>query len=302
MTPAIRGLLAVSLLLAFLAVSASTYALASAPVEPGCKLGLRGLKRNRALATNPFFARFEPLMRWIAARIGPLIKGDFRAGLDRQVMLAGDYWGLTPDDYAALTILSAAGGFGLSLLLNVAFQKPAILVLFGGAIGALVPYFKLSGEAQGRMKRVQNGLPHVIDVVSLALGAGLDFPGALRQIVDKASDPNDPLIEEINLMLQELQIGKTRKQALSEFRTRVPGESVREFVNAVIQAEERGNPLAEVLRIQASSSRQRRSVRAEEQAAKAGLKILVPCVLVFAAIVILIVTPLLLKIQPLLSS
>jgi tight adherence protein C len=110
-------------------------------------------------------------------------------------------------------------------------------------------------------------------------------------VIEKASTPDDPLIEELNLILEELRMGKTRKDALSQFATRVPGETIREFVSAVIQAEERGNPLARVLQIQAETSRQRRSVRAEEAASKASLKILMPMVMIFAAILLLIVTP-----------
>jgi tight adherence protein C len=137
----------------------------------------------------------------------------------------------------------------------------------------------------------------VIDLLSLGLSAGLDFPGSLRQVVDKASTPDDPLIEELNLILEELRMGKTRKEALSQFAARVPGETVREFVGAVIQAEERGNPLARVLQIQAETSRQRRSVRAEEAASRASLQIIMPMVMIFVAILMLIVTPMAMELE-----
>jgi tight adherence protein C len=286
----------------FLSVFVASYTLAVAPIAPGTRLGVRGLKRSRALQTNAAFAQLEPVMRWLAARVKPLVKGELRTKIDQQIMLAGDFWGLTPDDYVALSIMSCGCGFLLAALFKTALHQASIWIMIGGPFGAAVPYFQLSRYAESRLKRIQNGLPYAIDLIALALSAGLDFPGAIRQVVDKTSDPNDPLTEELNFILQELQIGKTRKQALIEFRTRVPGDSVREFVSAVVQAEERGNPLAEVLRIQATSSRQRRSVRAEEQAAKAGLKILVPCLFVFAAVVLLIVSPLFLKIQPLLAN
>ena len=115
-------------------------------------------------------------------------------------------------------------------------------------------------------------------------------------MVDKSSNPDDPLIEELNIILQELSVGKTRKQALLQFSDRVGGESVREFVSAVVQAEERGSPLSDVLRIQAQSSLQRRSVRAEEADASASVKMLLPMVLLFVAILMLIVTPMFIQI------
>ena len=71
------------------------------------------------------------------------------------------------------------------------------------------------------------------------MSAGKDFPGAVRQVVEKSSDPDDALVEEFSRMLQELGIGRTRKQALLGFAERAPIETVQEFVNSVVQAEEK---------------------------------------------------------------
>ena len=299
MTPTVQAILALALASAFSSVLLAMYALATAPVQAPVRLGLRGLKRVRSLEQNAAWAQIEPLVRWIAARVGPLVRGDLRSRLDRDITLAGDFWGLTPEEYVGLSALSCAGGFLLGAVISAVFDKPAIWIVLSGPVGAMLPYLHLSGLAQERTKRIQNGLPYVIDLLSLALSAGLDFPGSLRQVVDKASDADDPLVEEVGYILQELQIGKTRRQALIEFKNRVPGESVNEFVSAIVQAEERGNPLAEVLRIQATSSRQRRSVRGEEAAAKAGIKLIGPALMVFAACIIIIAGPLFFEIVPL---
>ncbi|MGC4093344.1 MAG: type II secretion system F family protein [Polyangiaceae bacterium] len=98
-------------------------------------------------------------------------------------------------------------------------------------------------------------------------------------------------------MLQALELGKTRKEALLEFSERVPTESVREFVFAIVQAEERGNPLGRVLTIQAEVSRQQRSQRAEEAAARASVKIVGPLVLMFSAILLLMVAPMVFELK-----
>jgi len=97
--------------------------------------------------------------------------------------------------------------------------------------------------------------------------------------------------------LQSLQLGRTRRRALEELAERVPSDAVVEFVGAVVQAELRGSPLVEVLRIQAEVSRRKRSVRAEELAAKAGVAMMGPLVLVFLAILLLIVAPMVLRLQ-----
>ncbi len=285
----VHALLALGLGAAFLSVVIAVYTLATAPTHTSTRLGVRGFKRVRSIEQNGAWAQIEPLVRWLAARVSPLVRGELRAKIDRDIMLAGDVWGLTPEEYVGLSLLSCLAGLVSGGVAIVAFHKPAIWIFLSGTVGLMLPYLHVSGTANDRMKRIQNGLPYAIDLLSLGLSAGLDFPGALR-------------MEEINFILQELQIGKTRKQALIEFRTRVPGESVNEFVAAVVQAEERGNPLAEVLRIQATSSRQRRSMRGEEAAAKAGMKLIVPALMVFAACLIIIAGPLFFELIPLMNG
>jgi tight adherence protein C len=155
----------------------------------------------------------------------------------------------------------------------------------------------ISGEAQKRIKQVNRGLPFVIDLMALAMSAGLDFPGAIRQVVEKSSDQSDALVEEFTRLLQELQLGRTRKQALTDFSDRVPTDQVVEFVNAVLQAEAKGNPVADVLQIQAGVSRLRRSVRAEELAAKAGVAMVGPLFLLFFCIMLLVMAPMIMKLS-----
>jgi tight adherence protein C len=155
----------------------------------------------------------------------------------------------------------------------------------------------ISSTAADRFKEVNRRLPYAIDLLALAMGAGLDFPGAVRQVVEKSGAPDDALVEEFTLMLQGLQVGRTRRQALEEFASRVPSDAVNEFVGSVVQAELRGNPVANVLRIQAEVSRQRRSVRAEEAASKAGVAMVAPLMMVFVCILILIVAPMIMKLQ-----
>jgi tight adherence protein C len=172
-----------------------------------------------------------------------------------------------------------------------------MMMFIGFILGAMVPYFQISGEAQRRLKEVNRGLPYVIDLMALAMSAGLDFPGAVRQVVEKSSNPDDPLHEEMTRILHELQLGRTRRQCLADFGKRCPTASVVEFVAALTQAEERGNPVAEVLQIQASVSRQRRTVAAEEAAAKAGVKMVGPLFLLFACIMLLVMSPMILTLM-----
>ena len=275
----------------FLSLAIASYAVGSAPSRVASRLGLRGLKRQRALQSNELWAAIEPLVRWVGVRVSGIPTEEQRLSLDRQISLAGDFLGLTAEEYLALYIVCVAGGAAIGAAAGFFLDMVTLLTIVGVAVGAVAPYMVVSGEAQERIKNISRGLPYVIDLMALAMGAGLDFPGAVRQVVDKSSNPLDPIVEEFTLMLQTLNLGRTRKDALLAFAERAPAASVSEFVNSLVQAEERGNPVAEVLLIQAGTSRTRRSVRAEELAAKAGVKMTGPLMLIFLAVLALIIAP-----------
>ncbi len=279
-----------------MAVGIFFWSIAASKTRVASRLGLRGLKRQQALASNEFWRSVEPLVRWLGVRVSGIPTDEQRASIDEQIGLAGDYMGLTADEFIALTILSSIGGLFSGIALGYMFDLGAIMVIVGALIGGAIPYMQVSGVAQERLKQVSRGLPYFIDVMALCMGAGLDFPGAIRKVVEQSSNPDDALVEEFTLILQTLNLGRTRKEALLEFSRRCPVDAAIEFANSLIQAEERGNPVAEVLTIQATISRQRRSVRAEELAAKAGVKMVGPLMLVFFCIMGLILGPAIMQI------
>jgi len=271
-------------------------ALALAPALPGQRLGLRGLKRQRALESVPAWVLIEPAIRWFGARCSALPERWLEAAA-HELALAGDPLGLTPEELAGLSLVSAALGASLGGFFGGSTGLGDTLILVGTIGGAILPRLHVASLGAERLKLINRRLPYAIDVLALAMSAGLDFPGSLRQFVDKAGPAQDALVEELTLLLQSLQLGRTRRQALEELAERAPSEAVREFVAAVVQAELRGNPLAEVLRIQADVSRRKRTVRAEERAAKASVAMLAPLLLVFLAILILIVAPVVLQLS-----
>jgi len=249
-----------------------------------------------SLAKSPSWARIEPIVRWLGLRVSAFVPESTARSLDRQLLHAGDYLGLLPEEYVALTILSGLFGAAFGGIIELLASANG-LALFGFATcGLLGPYMDISGAAQERMLRITRSLPYAVDVLSLCMGAGLDFPGAVRQYIAKAL-PEDPLVDEMEYVLQMLQLGHTRRVALLEFIDRVPTAAVHEFVHTVIHAEEKGHPLADALVIQAQVSRMRRSVRAEEQAAKAGVKLIGPMALIFCSIVVLLLVPMLLRVK-----
>ncbi|MDD9946487.1 MAG: type II secretion system F family protein [Myxococcales bacterium] len=288
-------LLAVSTL--GLALATLAYAVGSAPVPPPERLGLRGYKRTSALRDSAPFSLFEPTMRYIGRRVHGLLSPELRARLEKQLTLTGNLAGLRPEEVVALAIMCAVS---LGTLGGVYGYHRDGALFFGpllGVLGAIAPSLYLASVAQERLRQIALSTPQIVDLLALSLGAGLDFPGALRQIVDRAVQCPDALHEELQLVLQDLSIGRTRRRALSDLAVRAPCEPIRDLVSAVTQAEEQGTPLAEVLRIQAHMARLRRTTRAEESAAKAATSMLLPLVLLFVSVLILIIGPMMLRLK-----
>jgi tight adherence protein C len=261
--------------------------------KPGTspRLGMRGRKRQRALEEGGLFATAEPVMRMVAGWVAYFPFTDQRRRVDELLKHAGDWKGLTANEYFALCLLSSLFMGLLGLVLANLAELPTVSFIAFAGLGLLMPYLQVTGERDRRFKECNRALPQSIDLASLCMGAGLDFPGAIRQIVDKSGNREDALHEEWETILQELELGRTRRQALENFADRVPTEAVRDFVSAVVQSEEKGNPLAEILRIQATMMRMRRSVMAEEAAARAALLMMGPLMLIFGAIILCLMGP-----------
>lgn len=275
-----------------LAIVIVVYVLAATPAVVAPCLGERGRKRCAALTRGGAFPLFEPVVRKVAGWLARLDLVRQRDALDELLRRSGYALGLTPDELMALMVVSAVGASGLCALLCKMTKMPVLVWLpMALIVGAMVPYFQLQESVRERFKKIQRGLPPAIDLVSLCMGAGADFPSALRFVVKETIDGRDPVREEFELILQQLEVGHTRAYALRMFAHRVPTEAVRDFVGAVVQAEEKGNPLAEVLSIQARMLRMRRSVAAEEAAARAGVLLIGPLMVLLGAILIILFGP-----------
>ncbi len=280
-----------ALALCTLGLGLFVYQMALTPADLQPDVGVKGMKRKAALDEGGPFNAIEPSMRWLAARIAVLPIEGMRDNINTMIRHGGEYLGLTADEYLALSVMGSLSFLGVGLALDAYAQIGGIFVFMLAAFGGLMPHLQVTGEIERRFKQVNRGLPHTIDLVALTMSAGLDFPGAMRQVTEKTADKRDAIYEELNRILQELELGRTRKQALLAFADRCPTEAVRDFTSSVVQAEEKGNPLAEVLQIQATMLRMRRSVAAEESAARAGVLMMGPLMLIFATIMLIILGP-----------
>jgi len=272
-------------------------AIVTAPVHPPQRLGLRGQKRALVLAKHGAFGFIEPVVRWLSARLAGFVSPSLSAQLDRQITRAGDVWGLSSAEVVALCLLSGVAGLLLGWTYGLFTEGGMLFSLLLGVLGLCAPALQLTSAGHSRLRRIERSLPQLVDLLTLALSAGLDLPGALRQIVQRAGQPDEPAIEELRLLLQELSLGRTRREALAQLSERAPCESVRALVGASVQSEDQGTPLGAVLATQATSSRQRRTTQAEEAAARAGTAMLLPLVLLFCAVLLLMVGPMVITLQ-----
>jgi tight adherence protein C len=272
--------------------------MAAAPVAPVAELGLRGWRRQEALTTSPLFRLFDPFLRWLAAFSRRLPWGGIRFKANRKLMWAGDFMGFDADGWFALILLGGLIGAAAGILLinATSLKLPLPPVVMAAAMFGLFICYTAVGEAMtSRRRAVNRNLPGAMDIIALCLSAGMTFPQAIREFVERAVNQRDPLIEELRHVLRQLSLGHGHRHALDLLAVRVPIDSVRDFVGAVEQSEQKGTPLAQVLTSQSSILRMRRSVLAEEAAARSGAMMVIPLTLVLAVNLVFLAGPLLLK-------
>jgi tight adherence protein C len=202
--------------------------------------------------------------------------------------------------FAAL-VLAVAVLIGLPLLnTNESIIPIGFLPVFAGlagSIGYLGPALYLSRRTQSRQLSVREGFPDALDMMLVCVEAGLGLAAAIERVGTELARANGVLAENLKLVGMETRAGKTRQEALRSLAARTGVDDVGSFVTMLIQTEQLGTSLAETLRVYAFEMRNRRMLRAEEQANKLPVKIVLPlafCIL--PCLWIVIFTPLVIKI------
>ena len=182
-------------------------------------------------------------------------------------------------------VLSAAG-----LLLLYAATHSLLAGILGGLGGYFMPDRMVKERKAAREQKVVRALPGAVDMMTLAVEAGLDFVAALQRVVDKAGA--GPLREEFAVVLGDIRLGASRASALRSFAQRVSVPEVASFAGVLVQADRLGASIGDVLRSQADRMRTERFQRAEKAGAAASQKLLLPlAVFIFPAVLIVIIGP-----------
>ena len=169
-----------------------------------------------------------------------------------------------------------------------------IIYMIGPLWLFIYPSAWLRRELKTRHKSIRRSLPFVLDLLTLSVEAGMDFMTSLQRNVDRRNI--DALGEELLVVIREIQLGKTRREALRDLSTRVDLPDLRAVVNALVQADELGVSIGSILRIQSDQIRQRRFERAERLANEAPVKMLAPLLLfIFPSVFLVLLGPILNK-------
>jgi tight adherence protein C len=228
---------------------------------------------------KPFEERF---IRPIIDRLGKYLSENTpekqRQDMQNRLNLAGRPGNLSPSDFQALRYGAAVVFFILGLLVGLLFHTPVGLVVsaaVGALLGFFAPSYYITSKVGARRKEIQLGLPDVMDLLTIAVEAGLGFDAAVQRVTDKF---DNALADEFKTVLQEVRLGRPRLDALDEMGRRCGVEDLHNFTQAVIQSEQMGVGLAKILRLQSEEMRRKRRQRAEELAAQASLKMMLPMV------------------------
>ncbi len=243
----------------------------------------------------PFFERtVRPLAGRLSGTVSRFTSSSFTARTEKNLALAGNPGDLRVADWMGIKAIAAiifAILFFLvfTFLLGTGFVIGIALGAVGLAVGYIAPEFWLSRRVRARQKSIVLQIPDALDLLTISVRAGLGFDAALGKVVEKMQGA---LVDEFRRALAEVRVGKARRDALRDIVPRTEVPALTNFIGAIIQAEQLGVSISKVLQVQSEQLRIERRQRAEEQAAKAPIKMLFPLVgCIFPSLFIVILGP-----------
>lgn len=234
----------------------------------------------KRLEDTPFGERVViPVRNYISRNMQMLAPESIYGFLVQQMVLAGK------DRHAVgtfifKTLIFAVIGGAFFFWLNMGSKDPLpqriTFVLFGVALGFMLPVMDLRKQIRTRQQAIRRRLPELLDLLVVSVEAGLSFDAAMRKICDRM---DGPLPLEGRRMLDDVRMGMTRKQALQAMAKRCEVQEVSLFVTSIIQAERLGSNIGNTLKVQADNVRERHRQWVKAMALKAPVKIVLPLVL-----------------------
>ena len=232
------------------------------------------------IASRPFFDSYKETVS------GKLIMSGYEEVLSAEKFIA------------VSIIIFIFGTVFLIFMLFVGLALPGIIIF---SLIAVYPQLWLKKVVKTRHWDIQKALPNVIDLLTLSVEAGKDFLTSLRDIL--ARRKRDALGEELERTFREIQLGKKRTDALKDLVRRVQLSDLTSVINAIIQADEMGVSIANILRIQGDQLRMKRFNRAEKMANETPVKIILPiAIFIVPAVFIIVAAPFIMQVLAVLMN
>jgi tight adherence protein C len=237
-------------------------------------------------------ARIMRVLWPITEPLSNMLPASMRAAVRQKLAAAGMLRYIDGVEFICLRILSAIIGAVLALGMYAWLNWTAPSLALWGALlvfmmGVLLPDYWIQGLINERQRKIRKMLPDVLDLLVVSVEAGTGFDSALDRVEEKF---HGPVADEFGRVLQEMRLGKARTAALRDLAQRTGMPEVSTIVSAICQADQLGVSMAQVLRVQAQTLRQRRVYQIREMAQKLPVKLLFPLILcIFPAIFVVIV-------------
>ncbi len=239
-----------------------------------------------------------PILRRLGEIVTRLTPQSMLENTAHRLELAGSPGNISAAEFWVIRALTTVGlGILMYIFLGNYAATPGRRVLYTviiAVMGFWLPSLYISSTISRRQEAIIKKFPDALDLMSICVDAGLPFDGSMARVHEKW---DDPLSEEFGRVIYEVQLGKSRRQALRDMAARMEVNDVSSFIAAILQAEHLGVSIGKVLRIQSEQMRIRRRQRAEEKAHQAPIKMLFPLVfLIFPSMFIVLLGPALLQI------
>jgi len=294
-----------TILLVFLSVFLIVLGLNARPMDPvvarlrAVQAGVR--PRNPALSQPLIRRSIMPVAGGVVKLILKLTPPEWIKDVEKKLVWAGG--GITLPGYVLIAVASAiAFPVAFVIFANTLFGTFTTVLagIAGLAIGLFLPRFWLGARIAERNYRTRKALPDALDLMTTSVEAGLSLDAALIRV---AEFQRGPFQEELTVALQDMTLGKSRRDALEEITQRLNVSEVITFIQSVNQAEVTGAPIGQVLRVQAEQVRVKRRQAAEAQAQRAPLLMIFPLAFfIFPSLFIVLLGPAALTIIDLLSN
>lgn len=211
--------------------------------------------------------------------------------IKKQLRYAGIF--MEPSDFQFIKYAFLIGVIFLTLIIIVAVDmEPMIMLLVlmcGALLGVMGPTMYLRSRVTSHQTGIKKQLPDAMDLLCVCIEAGLSFDAALLKVSQKLSGP---FIDELLIVYREIQMGRTRREALQNLCDATNLDELKTFASALVQAEQLGIPINNVMKAQSEQLRVERSQQAKEKGMKASIKMLVPMLLfIFPVVFIILMGP-----------